>query len=83
MQHEDIVKAPRGAIWAAGAFSAALDFSAEAFRRIQLLLRPIPTKPDDCITPSELRAYAERIRHSQPSLSADLIAAANRHEDGQ
>jgi hypothetical protein len=73
-------QAPRGAIWAANAFAKLLDAAAAVYRAVS---SPPVTAPNDCKTSTELRQYAMSIRHSDPSLSADLVAAANRYDDKQ
>jgi hypothetical protein len=69
---------PRGAIWLATAFTyyldklgAALDFFARQGGSLT-----------DVSTPQDVVNYANSIRHTQPAFADDLIAAANRHNDG-
>lgn len=69
------VTPPRGAYYLANAFAYYLD---KAAGTLDWLCRPAITGPDDCRTTDELLAFANRIRHSEPSFSADLIAAINR-----
>ncbi len=75
-----MIEAPRGAIWAAGAFATALDIVGRAVEFLAEKFSSTPTSPDECKTPQELRNYAYSIQHAQPSTAQDLIAAANRAE---
>jgi hypothetical protein len=74
------LEAPRGATWLATAFTyyldklgSVLDFLASAGQ---------PRSLTDASTPQDVINYANRIRHTQPAFADDLIAAANRHNDG-
>jgi hypothetical protein len=74
-----ITEAPRGAIWLADAFVYYLD---KIGALIDWLHSPaVRDRAELCRTPQELRDYAATIQESDPSLAADLIAAANRSEN--
>jgi hypothetical protein len=80
MEHE-VITAPRGAFWAASAFSKLIDaidggihFITDQFREHDPLGRAASAQ--DVIN------YANSIRHTDPSFAGDLIAAVNRSEDG-
>lgn len=72
-------KPPRGATWAAEAFVGLIDAFDGGIQFInEQFTEPTKNSPDDCKTPEQLRQYAYSIRHSNPSLADDLVAAANR-----
>jgi hypothetical protein len=80
MEHEEMFKAPRGAVWAANAFTkiidaidGGIDFISEQFREVKPL--------DKAETAQDVIAYANSISKRDPSFAADLIAAANRSEE--
>jgi hypothetical protein len=80
MQHEELITAPRGAVWLADAFAyyldlldGGLDFIADQFREVKPL--------DKAETAQDVIAYANSIQHRDPSFAQDLIAAANRSEE--
>lgn len=73
------VATPRATQWAADAFTAFLSwFSAhravQADRRLQA---------DRVVEASSVRAYAHRFASHDPRFAADLLAAADRHEQGK
>ena len=71
---------PRGAIWLADAFAFYLDKAAQAVHFIHDQFQEV--KPlDEVKTAQDVIAYANSIRHRDPALAADLIAAANRSEE--
>lgn len=74
------LEAPRGATWLANAFcfyldklGSALDFLA-GVKHVDALT--------EASSPQEVVDYANSIRKHQPAFADDLIAAANRHNDG-
>jgi hypothetical protein len=75
------LKAPRGAIWAADVvvkladlLGAGIDFIADQFAEVKPL--------DQAETAQDVINYANSIKDRDPSFAQDLIAAANRSEDG-
>lgn len=80
MEHQDLIQAPRGSIWAANAFVKLIDsidggiqFIADQFREVKPL--------DRARTAQDVIDYANSIRDSDPSFANELIAAANRSKD--
>lgn len=69
--HPATIATPRGATWAAEAAVALAD----ALRR---LFTPRPRAAIEDV--EAVRAYANRLRASDPGMAADLFAAADRHE---
>jgi hypothetical protein len=65
---------PRGSVWAAQAALGLRDVWKHLFTRGPLAER---TRAEEA---ESLRAYALSLRQSDPGLSADLYAAADRHD---
>jgi hypothetical protein len=67
---------PRGAEWIATAVVFYVDAIGKALDWISSA-----TSSKRFKTPEDVRSYARSIQHSSPSQAADLIAAANRHDN--
>jgi hypothetical protein len=65
----------RGARWAAAAFVA-------VWQGIARLFAAAPRSQSRAEEAAEVREMARRLQATDPGFAADLIAAADRHEDG-
>lgn len=75
-----MIEAPRGAIWAAEVVFFTTNLVGRFVDKVYTLVRGIPSSLDSCKTADDVIAYANSIRHSQPTFANELIAAANRKE---
>lgn len=80
MQHEELIVVPRNAMLISNAFACAINKIGRGIEFIHDQFRE-HSGPDACETPEELREYARKIQHTDPSLSSELMAIANHAED--
>lgn len=82
MEHELSSGTPRGANWLATAFAY---YAQRASDAVQFICDQFEERPPlgNNSTPQEVIAYANSIRDRDPGFAQDLIAAAQRAEDGQ
>ena len=82
MDQDQITTTPRGSDWLATAFAF---YAAKAADAVQFICDQFEERPplNATSTPQEVIAYANIIRDRDPGFAADLIAAANRTENGQ
>jgi hypothetical protein len=79
MESYSMLQPPKGAMTLSNLIIGSINMVGRLVDRVGLNFRTIDS-PEDCRTVDELRAYAYSIRHSQPGLAADLLAAADRHD---
>jgi hypothetical protein len=73
------VATPRATIWAASAFTQLLSwFESHSASRAERL-----EKADRATEAAAVREYANRYTRHDPRFAADLLAAADRHEQGR
>lgn len=70
--------APRGAAWAATAFSALLNWLYTTVER-RAANRQLADRLEEA---TRVRLYAQQVQAQDPRFAADLFAAADRHERG-
>jgi hypothetical protein len=71
--------APRAAAWAAQAFFSALGW----FRRHNAEQAIRQARSERLIEAAAVREYAQRYARHDPRFTADLLAAADRHENAE